>query len=222
MGTLPEGQKITICEGDLKDQRPNVIVHPTNAYFQLDGELGVEIKRINGAALQEEMERLRVEQKSIPALGAVVQSGLNIGTTQVIHVNVLDHLRKDKEKCLPTAIQNILELAQRQKFESVVFPDMGCGKIPVQAAAEVVMTSLVTYFSSLGKESCVRDVLVVFPDLRDVNVYVACLQGMDNVETRIVEDNDEDEASTHDDKASTHDDEASTHEDEASFLDFLI
>ena len=168
---LIEGPSILICEGDIKVIRPNVIVHPTNSHFEIHGDLGKEIRNVNGDAFHETMEKLRGEKRSLAPGEAAIENGMNLGTTKVIHANVLNSLRNKKEKCLPKTVQNVLKLAEQENFKGVVFPEMGCGKIPAEQAAKAVVDTLVDYFSSVSKQSCITAITLLFSDFGNTNDF---------------------------------------------------
>jgi O-acetyl-ADP-ribose deacetylase (regulator of RNase III) len=118
----------TIVEGDLLDQRVDVIVNAWNRnlipwWLLLPQGVSGAIKKRGGTGPFKELAR----HGSIPLGGAVLTSAGRLRFKAIIHVAGINLLWRASERSIRDSVRNALKIASDHGFQSVAFPLIGAG-----------------------------------------------------------------------------------------------
>jgi len=119
---------VEIVEGDLLDQKVDVIVNAWNRnvipwWLLLPQGVSGTIKKRGGTAPFKELAR----QGPIPLGSAVLTSAGSLPFKGIIHVAGINLLWRASEQSIRDSVKNALRLALERKFTSIALPLIGAG-----------------------------------------------------------------------------------------------
>jgi O-acetyl-ADP-ribose deacetylase (regulator of RNase III) len=119
---------LRIVEGDLLDQKVDVIVNAWNRnlfpwWLLLPQGVSRVIKRRAGLAPFRELARLPM----IPLGQAVLTGAGNLPYKGIIHAAAINLLWRSSESSVRNSVHNALVIAREQNFRSIAFPLIGAG-----------------------------------------------------------------------------------------------
>lgn len=137
--------KLEIIQGDITSLAVDAIVNPTNVgLFGTGQSVDGAIHRKAGPELTEACRKIGGCKLGT----AVFTPGFNLAATYVIHTATPSYQDDAKDlRILASCYQTSLELASRLNLNTLAFPAMGTGqnKFPVQLAAKIAITTVLTY-----------------------------------------------------------------------------
>jgi O-acetyl-ADP-ribose deacetylase (regulator of RNase III) len=119
------------------------------------------IKRKGGVLIEEEAMR----QGPIEVGEAVLTPGGNLPATHVIHAVAMGPDLKTEPEIVARTTRAVLALADKHRLTSLALPALGTGvgHVPPAAAAEAMLTAVLTHLKS-AKTTLKRVVFVVYQD----------------------------------------------------------
>jgi O-acetyl-ADP-ribose deacetylase (regulator of RNase III) len=161
------GKVIIECvRGDIANQTGfDAVVNAANAMLKPGGGVAGAIHRAAGPELEKECRNLA----PIKPGEAVITKGYKLPNKFVIHclgpVYGVDH---PEEELLSRCYKNALELAEKNKIESIAFPAISTGAFgyPVRDAAEVAFKTILSMVDNLKHVKRIRFVLYAEKDLK--------------------------------------------------------
>lgn len=152
---------IKVVQGDITKMEVDVIVNAANSGLRGGGGVDGAIHKAGGPQIMEECRKIG----GCPTGEAVITTAGNLPQKKVIHaVGPVWHGGKnDEEKLLYSAYKKALELAVKNKFTSIAFPNISTGVYgyPKGSAADVALKAT-------------KDFLKDHPDME---VYFVCFDG---------------------------------------------
>ena len=152
---------VAIERGDITDRDVDALVNAANSTLTMSTGVAAAIKRKGGVLIEEEA----IRQGPIEVGEAVLTPGGNLPATHVIHAAAMGpDLRTDPDTIARTT-RAVLVLADRHRLTSIAFPALGTGlgHVPPEAAAEAMLTTVVTHLKS-SKTTLKRVVFVLYQD----------------------------------------------------------
>ena len=152
---------IAVERGDITDWDVDAIVNAANATLTMGAGVAAAIKRKGGVLIEEEA----VRQGPIEVGEAVLTPGGNLAATHVIHaVTMGADLRTDADTIGRTT-RAVMALADKHRLTSIALPALGTGvgHVPAQAAADAMLTAVVTHLKS-AKTTVKRVIFVLYQD----------------------------------------------------------
>jgi O-acetyl-ADP-ribose deacetylase (regulator of RNase III) len=138
---------IEIVQGDITDERTDVIVNAANNHLWMGAGVAGSIKRKGGEIIEQEA----VVQGPVNVGEAVLTSGGKLPVRFVIHAAVMGQDLHTNADIIAKAMQSALELAERKNFASISFPALGtgvggfsvfhCAKVMITRSVEFLMNS---------------------------------------------------------------------------------
>jgi O-acetyl-ADP-ribose deacetylase len=138
---------IEIVQGDITDERTDVIVNAANNHLWMGAGVAGSIKRKGGEIIEQEA----VAQGPVNVGDAVLTSGGKLAVRYVIHAAVMDQDLHTDADTIAKAMRSALELADRKNFGSISFPVFGtgvggfsvfhCAKVMISTGVEFLMNS---------------------------------------------------------------------------------
>lgn len=136
---------LTVVEGDLLDQKVDVIVNAWNRniipwWLLLPQGVSGAIKRRGGTGPFKELRKFG----AIPLGGAVITSAGKLPFKAIIHVAGINLLWRASERSIRDSVRNALKLAAEEGFQSIAFPVIGAGSgsFNQARAKEIVLDEL--------------------------------------------------------------------------------
>ena len=174
---LPSRHSIEILQGDLTEQKVDVIVNAANSQLMHGGGVAAAIVRRGGPIIQTESDAW-VKQYGLVthAKPAHTQAG-NLPCKVVIHTVGPIWGSGDEEAKLSTAITSSMELAEQLGLTSIALPPISTGifGFPKEKAARVFMHTIQEFF--LNKpNSPLGLVRLVIIDTLTFNIFLAEFQ----------------------------------------------
>jgi O-acetyl-ADP-ribose deacetylase (regulator of RNase III) len=119
---------IQVCQGDLLDQKVEVIVNAWNRNFfpwwlLLPQGVSGAIKRRAGLDPFRELAKM----KMIPLGGAVETTPGKLTFKAIIHVAGISMFWRSSERAIRGSVTNALNIAERKGYRSIAFPLIGAG-----------------------------------------------------------------------------------------------
>jgi O-acetyl-ADP-ribose deacetylase (regulator of RNase III) len=170
--TLPSGQTLALYQGDLTEERVDVIVNAANAQLAHGGGLAGAIVRRGGRAIQDESDAWVQQHGQAghdkPALTGPGQ----LPCKAIIHAVGPVWGSGDEDAKLRTAYTAALQLAHAQGFTSIAFPSLSTGifGFPVERAAPIAVQA-VTDFCAVHPDSPLRDLRFTLIDAPTVAAF---------------------------------------------------
>jgi O-acetyl-ADP-ribose deacetylase (regulator of RNase III) len=125
---LDFGMEINVVEGDLLEQRVDVIVNAWNRniipwWLLLPQGVSGAIKKRGGTTPFAQLRR----HGPIPLGGAVLTSAGRLPFKAIIHVAGINLFWRASERSIRGSVRNAMKLADEQGFRSIAFPLIGAG-----------------------------------------------------------------------------------------------
>ena len=149
--------EIEIVQGDITDERTDVIVNAANNHLWMGSGVAGAIKRKGGVIIEQEA----VAQGPVNVGDAVLTSAGKLAARNIIHAAVMGQdLHTDADK-IARAMRAALELAKKKNFGSISFPALGTGVggFSVFHCAKVMITTGVDFLMNSGSIHLIRLVL---------------------------------------------------------------
>jgi O-acetyl-ADP-ribose deacetylase (regulator of RNase III) len=120
--------RVEVVEGDLLDQKVDVIVNAWNRnvipwWLLLPQGVSRAIKRRGGIEPFREVRR----HGSIPLGGAVLTTAGRLPFKGIIHVAGINMLWRASERSIRNSVRNAVRLAHEKGYKSIAFPLIGAG-----------------------------------------------------------------------------------------------
>jgi len=178
--TLFLGQKLTVVQGDISGVSCDAVVHPTNAAFNLTGEVGSSLSKAGGEEFKKAIAALHKSHGDLAYATALLGDGPNLKAKHVIHVHSPAWGKEESEKDLETVIKNALTLADEKNVATIAFPSVGSGtnNFPKQVAAQTILKSISNYFVTV-MSSPIKQIYFVLYDMESIGVYTTELARLD-------------------------------------------
>lgn len=142
--------EVDIIQGDITKLNIDAIVNAANK--SLLGGLGVDgaIHMAAGPKLRKKCQEIRdtILPEGLPTGGAVITPAYNIPVKYIIHtVGPVYRREENPSFLLRSAYKNSLNLAEREKLDSIAFPAISTGSFgyPKEDAAQEIKKVLDTY-----------------------------------------------------------------------------
>lgn len=166
MHVTRHGVTLELIQGDIAVQDDiEAVVNAANAQLQTGGGVAGAIHRAAGPGLAEEARPMA----PIKPGEAVVTSGHNLPNNHVIHALGPVYGRDEPAgELLRACYQRALNLAEKHQINSVAFPAVSTGAFgyPVEAAAEIALSTVLEAMPRLESVGRIRFVLYDAPALR--------------------------------------------------------
>jgi O-acetyl-ADP-ribose deacetylase (regulator of RNase III) len=152
---------VAIERGDITDRDVDAIVNAANSTLTMSTGVAAAIKRKGGVLIEEEAMR----QGPIEVGEAVLTPGGNLPATHVIHAVAMGPDLKTEPEIVARTTRAVLALADKHRLTSLALPALGTGvgHVPPAAAAEAMLTAVLTHLKS-AKTTLKRVVFVVYQD----------------------------------------------------------
>ncbi len=170
--TLPSGQTLWLCHGDLTEEAVAAIANAANAQLAHGGGLAGAIIRRGGQTIQAESDAwVRQHGPAGHDRPALTGAG-RLPCRKVIHAVGPVWGSGDEDAKLRAAYSASLELAHAQVLESIAFPSISTGLFgfPVERAAPIAVRAALD-FCQARPDSPVRDIRFVIIDRPTVDVF---------------------------------------------------
>lgn len=139
--------RIVHVEGDLLDQKVDAVVNAWNRnlipwWLLLPQGVSGAIKRRAGLAPFRELRRYGV----LPLGGAALTGPGRLPFKGIIHVAGIGHLWSASSESVSLSVKNAMDVASRERFQSIAFPMIGAGTggMSVARSAEIMVEALST------------------------------------------------------------------------------
>ena len=155
---MPEPEKrLVIVKGDLTAEAVTAVVNPANTDLVLGAGVAGAIRTRGGSAIQAECDRLA----PLKLGDAVVTTGGKLPSPFVIHAAVMQLGGAPDETSIRQSVTSALEVARRQRFQTVAFPALGTGVggFPMERAAAVILPLVLSHLAENQHPSLVKMVL---------------------------------------------------------------
>lgn len=152
---------ISVERGDITDREVDALVNPANTALTMTTGVAAAIKRKGGVLIEEEAMR----QGPIEVGEAVLTPGGNLQATHVIHAVAMGADLKTDADTIARTTRAVLALADKHRLTSIALPALGTGvgHVPAQAAADAMLTAVVTHLKS-AKTTVKRVIFVLYQD----------------------------------------------------------
>jgi O-acetyl-ADP-ribose deacetylase (regulator of RNase III) len=152
---------VAVERGDITDWDVDAIVNAANATLTMSAGVAAAIKRKGGVLIEEEA----VRQGPLEVGEAVLTPGGNLQATHVIHAVAMGADLKTDPETVRRTTRAVLALADKHRLTSIALPALGTGvgHVAPQAAAEAMLTEVVTHLKS-AKTTVKRVVFVLYQD----------------------------------------------------------
>ncbi|XP_043077614.1 core histone macro-H2A.1 isoform X1 [Puntigrus tetrazona] len=177
------GQKLNLIHSQITNLAAfdvEGVINPTNADFDLKGDLGGALEKIGGKEFAEAVLELRKSNGPLEVAGAALTSGYGLPAKFVIHCNSPGWGSDKCEEMLDKTVKNCLALADEKKLKSVAFPSIGSGRngFPKQTAAQLILKAISSYFVTTMSSS-IKTVYFVLFDSESIGIYVQEMAKLD-------------------------------------------
>jgi O-acetyl-ADP-ribose deacetylase (regulator of RNase III) len=167
--------RVVVVVGDITRQDADAIVNAANPALMGGGGVDGAIHRAGGPSILEECREIRRTQypEGLPTGEAVITTAGNLPARYVIHTVGPVYGRHDgrEAELLAACYRNSLRLAVNQTLTSIAFPAISTGAFgyPTSEAAAVSSAAIMEF---LEKDQTLKEVRLVFFQLRDANVFL--------------------------------------------------
>lgn len=150
---------IEVIQGDIADQ-PDIsaVVNAANAELQIGGGVAGAIHRAAGPGLAEECRPVA----PISPGEAIITKAHSLPNNYVIHcLGPVYGKDKPEDKLLTKCYANALQLADKNRIESIAFPAISTGAFgyPIEGAAGIALRTIVGFAPKLQHVKLIRMVL---------------------------------------------------------------
>jgi len=170
--TLFLGQKLSVVQGNLTEFDVEAVVHPTNATFNLSGEVGSALSKVGGEDLDKAVQALHKEHGNLEISEATISDAPNLKPNHIIRIHSPVWGKGNPVEELEKAIQNVLSLADEKSLATIALPSIGSGmnNFPKQTAAQTILKAISNYFVT-AMSSSLKQIYFVLFDMESIGVY---------------------------------------------------
>ncbi len=164
--TLPTGQSLQIVKGDITTDRVDAIVNAANEYLQHGGGVARAIAQRGGDVIQTESNQWVRQHGPVSHANPAWTSGGALPAKYVIHAVGPVWGSGDEDNKLANAVKGSLRTADELLCESISLPAISTGifGFPKERAADILISTIEQYFSSVKKSSLKTVRIVLFDD----------------------------------------------------------
>jgi len=170
--TLGRGQIIQIVHGDITTEEVDAIVNAANEHLQHGGGVAWAISRHGGRTIQQESDKWVQAKGRVEHAHPAWTSGGQLPAKYVIHAVGPVWGDGDEDAKLAAAVSGSLRVADELELKSIAIPAISTGifGFPKERAAEVMLKSIVEYFSK--ESSSIKTVRLVLFDQATVEAFL--------------------------------------------------
>ena len=167
---------LTLKTGDLTRERVDAIVNAANSSLLGGGGVDGAIHRAGGPAILAACRKIRETflPAGLPPGEAVITTAGALPARFVIHTvgPVWHGGTAGEEQQLAAAYENSLQLAERERLDSIAFPAISTGifGFPKDRAARIVLAVIRHYLENGGR---IRDIRLVFFNTADMASFLS-------------------------------------------------
>ena len=172
--TLPGGQALEICQGDITTLHVDAIVNAANSRLAHGGGVAAAISRKGGSAIQQESNAWVKQHGPVAHANPAYTTGGNLPCKYVIHAVGPVWGKGDEENKLHAAIRGSLDLADQLNLSSIAFPAISTGifGFPKKLASIIFMRAVPSYFAKRTSESSLKTVKIVLYDDTSLDIFL--------------------------------------------------
>src|SRR5712691_3921195 len=158
MQTIINGIAVELIKGDITAQEVDAIVNAANSGLILGAGVAGAIARKGGPSIQAECDKIG----HCDVGSAVITGGGNLPATHVIHAVGPRMGEGNEPGKLAGATRTSLQLAERNRLESIAFPAISTGVFgyPLESCAQIMLRTIIDY---------------TFEDLMSLQDIIICL-----------------------------------------------
>lgn len=138
--------KLAVIQGDITEQKVDVIVNAANSSLLGGGGVDGAIHRKGGRAILEECQKIRNRQGKCETGQAVITTAGNLPAQYVIHTvgSVWNGGQHKEKELLASCYRESLKLAVANKAQSIAFPNISTGiyRFPKDLACEIAVNTV--------------------------------------------------------------------------------
>ncbi|MGW8256502.1 MAG: O-acetyl-ADP-ribose deacetylase, partial [Thermoguttaceae bacterium] len=168
---------LELLQGDVTTQEVDAVVNAANSRLAGGGGVDGAIHRRGGPSIMAETKE-RYPQ-GCPTGSAVISSAGNLAAKYVIHAvgPVWSGGGRHETDLLAGAYRSCLELALEHDCRSIAFPALSAGayRFPIDAAAQIALSTAIDFLREHGKPDLVRFVLFDAPTYK---AFAAALEAV--------------------------------------------
>ena len=172
--TLPTGQTMEICQGDITTLAVGAIVNAANSRLAHGGGVAAAISRKGGQIIQQESNAWVREHGPVTHGHPAYTSAGQLPCKFVIHAVGPVWGEGDEENKLHAAIRSSLALADELELTSIAFPAISTGifGFPKKLAAIIFMRAIPGYFAKQPDGSSLNSVKIVLYDNTSLEIFL--------------------------------------------------
>jgi O-acetyl-ADP-ribose deacetylase (regulator of RNase III) len=163
---------IKIIQGDITKIGVDAIVNAANTSLLGGGGVDGAIHHAGGTAILDECKRIRSMQGKCKVGEAVITTAGNLPAKFVIHTvgPIWNGGGENEEALLANAYRNSLQLAVRNKIETIAFPNISTGayNFPKDKAAKIALSTVSDFLKS---NTAIKEVIFVCFDKENLEIY---------------------------------------------------
>jgi len=159
--------EISVVLGDITESRADAIVNAANNKLLMGGGVAGVIKRKGGRMIEQEA----LKKGPIKVGGAVETGAGELAVKYVIHAATMGMDFKTDETKIRDAAKSSLDLADRLKIGSIVFPALGCGTggFPLLASAKIMAQEVLKHLRE--EDTSLKEIVFCLYDQEAFNVF---------------------------------------------------
>ena len=164
-------KRLALVRDDITAMDVDAFVFDITEDAKLGSGFGGAIQQRGGIVIQKELDAIG----RVPT-GEAVTTGAGILKAKVIiHANGPKFREKDEEGKLRTATRSALVRAEEKGVKRLAFSPIGTGlyQVPLDLCAQVMVDTICHHLSN---GSCLEEVLIVAPDVREHEVFKTTIQ----------------------------------------------
>jgi len=171
---LTASATLQLVQGDLTEERVDVIVNAANTHLQHGGGVAGAISRRGGSQIQTESDAWVRAHGPVPHAQPAYTGAGKLSCRYVIHAVGPVWGEGEEDKKLHAAVYGTLELADQLYQTSVAFPAISTGifGFPKERAARIMLETIRSYFAGQAG-SKVRLVRIVLIDSATLTAFSA-------------------------------------------------
>lgn len=176
--TLSNNVNVMVYQGDLVEEKVDVIVNPANERLEHCGGAAEAIAKAGGKSIQSESnEIMRKRRKALAAGEVEITAGGQLPCKFIVHAvgpRRIEHSKESAEKSLLTAVMNSLKIASTNDARSISIPAISSGVfgIPVDFCARVLFDAVEAFAKDKRNVKGLHEVRFVNIDKPTTDVFV--------------------------------------------------
>jgi O-acetyl-ADP-ribose deacetylase (regulator of RNase III) len=169
---LTEDCSLEIIMGDITDENVDAIVNAANSNLKHGGGVAGAISKKGGPIIQIESNKIGF----VPVGNVALTSAGNLPAKCIIHAVGPRWGEGEEEVKLNNAVINSLQLAEKNKFESISLPAISSGifGFPKERCAELIITAIKNYMST-NKKNILKVIRICLFDQETVKLFLKYL-----------------------------------------------